>query len=63
MKILIVNFFLIFMYLPVNAEMMYSAEVVADSLNISRPSDKDISWMTQEHKQICEWAWRVKPIS
>ena len=35
---------------------------VGNSLNIPRPSDKDISWMTKEHKQICEWAWRVKPI-
>ena len=36
---------------------------VSDSLNIPRPSDKELSWMSHEHKQICEWAWRVKPIS
>ena len=35
---------------------------VDNSLNIPRPAEKDISWMTKEHKRICEWAWRVKPI-
>ena len=46
-------------YLKVNTNELS----VSDSLNIPRPSEKDIAWMTQEHKQICEWAWRVKPIS
>ncbi len=35
---------------------------VGNSLNIPRPPNKDVSWMTQEHKKLCEWAWRVKPI-
>ena len=34
MKILILKVFLLFIYLPANAEMMYTAEVIADSLNI-----------------------------
>ena len=46
-------------YLNVNTDQLS----VNKSLNIPRPSDKELSWMSQEHKQICEWAWRVKPIS
>jgi len=41
MKILILKIFLLFIYLPVNAEMMYTAEVIANSLNIrSIPSNE-----------------------
>ena len=41
MKILILKVFLLFTYLPVNAEMMYTAEVTASSLNVrSIPSDE-----------------------
>ena len=41
MKILIPKVFLLLIYLPVNAEMMYNAEVIASSLNIrSIPSNE-----------------------
>lgn len=45
-------------YLNVDIEQL----PVGNSLNIPKPSEKELSWMSQEHKQICEWAWRVKPL-
>jgi len=33
---------------------------VMNSIQIPRPPNTETSWMSEEHRGICEWAWRVK---